>query len=203
MSEHDDDLDLAIQLRKRTRVIVASDGTASELTTVQCPLLESASSLENCLKCSRLQRHFSIEGEGYLQCRVPKPSLPQDTQCGELVSSVTTCLDSELNVSSAAEILEQAGLESAHILDDNHVLVGMVSLSSLVQLKGNHIFAEVEDAMSTEVVSVKETTTIFEAASLMRRHHVDQLAVVTENRQMVGTVSALDIVCWVARQSDK
>jgi CBS domain-containing protein len=53
---------------------------------------------------------------------------------------------------------------------------------------------QASDIMTTEVVSVPSTATVFEAAALMARHHVSGLPVVGEDGSIVGIISEGDLL---------
>lgn len=203
------DAEATVQLLKRTRTIVASDGSSLETTSVHCPKKQHSSTLDACLKCPHLVRHTTSNGHGYLECHVPAPlSAPHDT-CGEWLSPAAVCLDGELDASVAADLLEQAGVSAAPVLDDNQVFVGMVSTTSLAQLRleaaqlhgfGRQVPREVEDAMSTHAATLTEDSTVAQAAELMTSHGVDQIPVLADDGHLVGVISALDLVRWLHRR---
>ncbi|WP_322012200.1 CBS domain-containing protein [Paraburkholderia sp. J12] len=53
---------------------------------------------------------------------------------------------------------------------------------------------QVSDIMTTEVVTVLPTATVFEAAALMVKHHVSGLPVVDEDGNIVGLLSESDLL---------
>lgn len=98
-----------------------------------------------------------------LECHVP--DVGPHGVVGELISRLSVCLDGELGVEAAARLLEGAHLNAAPVVDDNGVVVGLVTAKSLdrarledAQLQGfqrGHT-AEVEDAMTRELFTVSE-----------------------------------------------
>ena len=58
--------------------------------------------------------------------------------------------------------------------------------------------ATVAEVMSPKVITIKENTTIAQASELMAKNHVHRLPVVSEAGKVVGLVSSLDILGWVA-----
>lgn len=129
--------------------------------------------------------------------------------CGELISSELTCLDSELEASKAVAVLEAAGVSSAPVMDDNGVLIGIASISALAQLRSEfgafHGFGrgltplEVEDAMSTELVTVPQQASVAEAVRLMVSGNLERMTVVTDDGHLVGVINALDLVAWLSK----
>ena len=130
--------------------------------------------------------------------------------CGELMGPEVTCFDGELEVSKAVAIMEITGVSSAPVLDDNGVLVGMVSIAALarlhVKLSEFHGFGgdltpdEVEDAMSTELVTLSQQASVADAARLMVARSLERVPIVTDDGRLVGVICAMDLVRWLARR---
>lgn len=117
--------------------------------------------------------------------------------CATLIGEEVTCLDCDLQGTKGLSLLAAAGVTSAPVVDDNGVLVGVVFLTRLAQLRdARHL--EIEDAMDTEPVTVSHRTTVAEVAKLMAKHRLDRVPVVTPEGHLVGMVSAMDLVCWLA-----
>lgn len=201
------DPECTVRLRLRRRVIAAATEVHSAETTVHCPLTARAKPLAHCERCQRFDRVIHGEKGGFIECRVPVESADARDLCGELLSPELTCLDTELEAARAAQLLEIAGVTSAPVLDDNQVLIGMVSTTSLARIRlesaelhgfGGAVELEVEDAMSTEVVTLSQQATLGEAARLMAARDLDRLPIVTDDGHLVGAISAMDLVRWLA-----
>ena len=117
--------------------------------------------------------------------------------CG-LVSEAAKCLDSELDASEGLTLLDSAGVTSAPVVDDNGVLVGVVFLTTLARLRGEEL--EIEDAMVTNAVTIAQGATVAQVAGLMARHGLDRLPVVTLDGHLLGVISAMDVVRWLAER---
>jgi CBS domain-containing protein len=120
--------------------------------------------------------------------------------CGELISPLVTALDAELSVAEALSVLDAARLSSAPVVDDNLVLVGLVSTCELHAADaGDDV--EVEDAMTTAVVAVSDHATVAEIARVMDEHDLDPVPVVNADGQLRGLVTAMDLVRWFRRHA--
>ncbi len=161
-------------LRERRLVKVSPDGERSISCTERCPL-------EACA-------HGVAAGRCGLRL------------CGELVSPLVTVLDAELSVAEALSVLDAAHLSSAPVVDDNLVLVGLVSTSELHAAEAG-LDVEVEDAMTTSVVAVSDRATVAEIAQVMDEHDLDRVPVVTSEGQLRGMVTAMDLVRWFRRHA--
>ncbi|MDP1830137.1 MAG: CBS domain-containing protein [Archangium sp.] len=118
--------------------------------------------------------------------------------CG-LVSDSPRCLDAELEASRGLSLLDAAGLSSAPVVDDNGVLVGVVFLSTLARLREVKEL-EIEDAMVTDAVTVAQGASVAEVARLMSRHGLDRLPVTTPDGHLLGVISAMDVMRWLAER---
>lgn len=120
-------------------------------------------------------------------------------ECGDLIRQETRPLECDLEVSKGLELLDSAGLTSAPVVDDNGVLVGIVFLATLARLR-QVAELEVEDAMITDLVCVSRGASVADIARLMARHHIERVPVTSEDGHLVGVVSAMDVVCWLAER---
>jgi CBS domain-containing protein len=190
----DVDDDPKVQLPARVRVSVTADGDELVSGSVHCPMHGRAQPLEHCRACVR----FVQEGGrdvAMLECHVP--DVGPHGVVGELISRLSVCLDGELGVEAAARLLEGAHLNAAPVVDDNGVVVGLVTAKSLdrarledAQLRGfqrGHT-AEVEDAMTRELFTVSEDVPVLEAARLMAQCRLTSLTVVNARGEVVGSV---------------
>ena len=175
-------------LRERRLVKVSPDGERAVSCMDRCPL-------EACT-------------QGFPEWMTPE-SLDQETLvarrfglrfCGELVSPTVTALDSELSVVEALAVLEAARVSSAPVVDDNLVLVGLVSTCELHAVAGEDD-VEVEDAMTTAVVAVSSRATVAEIAQVMDEHDLDRVPVVNTDGHLLGLVTAMDLVRWFRRHA--
>lgn len=197
-----------VRLVERRRSTISNSDTKSDETTVHCPLSRSARGVSHCLRCPRFERRAMVGGRAHLDCRLPE-EVKLSSACGELIRSELTCLDSELEASKAVEVLEAAGVSSAPVMDDNGVLIGIASISALVQLRAElgtfHGFGrgltplEVEDAMSTELVTVPQHAPVAEAVRLMVSRNLERMTVVTEGGHLVGVIDAVDLMAWLSK----
>lgn len=120
-----------------------------------------------------------------------------DDLCDDLISEDLQTLDCDLEVSKGLEVLDTAGVTSAPVVDDNGILVGVVFLATLARLRSSED-VEVEDAMITDMVTVPQRATVADVARLMAQHHLERVPVVSSDGHLIGVVSAMDVVRWLA-----
>lgn len=146
----------------------------------------------------------------------------------QVMSREVICLKPEDTVESLRATLVENGISGAPVVDEQGKVVGIVSTTDVVRdqhergetleepeavrLQANDGItyspgpgyrlidpgATVSDVMSRKVITIREDTSIAEASELMARNHVHRLPVVSETGQVVGLVSSLDILGWVA-----
>lgn len=125
-------------------------------------------------------------------------------------------------IESVIKLLLEKDISGAPVVDDENVLVGIVSEGDLIYkskkfhfplyftILDSYIFLEkpkmieeqiskmtaykVESMMSTEVHSASESATIEEIATIMNEKGVNRIPIVDENRKVVGIVTRKDII---------
>jgi acetoin utilization protein AcuB len=140
------------------------------------------------------------------------PEIPVSWVMNREVASVPP----DLSLSSLESMLVAQDLSRVPVIDSTGVLVGIVSKTDLLthhfdegdtmELSpapfGFHTQMEdrtsVADVMSQVVVTVSQDSTIARAAELMAVNQVHGLPVVGPDRSVIGWVSTLDILSWVA-----
>lgn len=131
----------------------------------------------------------------------------------------------DMSIDSLAELLLRTGLSRVPVVDARGKVVGVVSKTDLVAerqqrgdtgegsavipLRGGGSFEEpglhlmdaeatVADVMTREVVALPETATVADAAALMATLQLHGVPVVSPAQRLLGMVSSLDIITWVA-----
>ena len=205
----------------RLRIIARPEEEArGEASTVHCPVIRGSCSVDHCLRCSHF-RSIGVDERGpVIHCRpphsrgAPSTDLAQvldSTASGELLSAEVICLDCELAASTAAELLRTRGAQSAPVVDDHGVLVGVVQATALqrackdAEACRGYAFGsaapEVEDAMTSPEVALSESASVAQAARLMATRGLDCVPVVSHDQQVVGVLTAMDLVRWLAARS--
>lgn len=205
--EEVDQPERTVVLQVRRRRIQHAGGSCAEARLVHCPILRGMQSLEHCAACRRFQGMVIEKTSARIECHVPTSALGPGARQGmreilerasivELPTSDLECLDPELSAAHAKRLMAAHQLLRAPVVDDRGVLLGMVSARTL-QTVG--LSVEVEDVMSDPRVKLLLTDSVFQAVQLIAGSGIDQLPVVTADDQLVGLVSALDLVSWLER----
>ena len=119
----------------------------------------------------------------------------------QLMTRELACIDSTQAVSTAANMMRARKIGSLLVTQDSE-LIGIVTESDIVRkVVAFHLspeFVQVKQIMSTPVVSIDETESIFEAAGIMKASGTRHLAVGDEDR-VVGMLSVRDLLSPVSR----
>ena len=189
------------------------DGACSSNATVHCPVNQAARDLEHCIKCPRFHALSSdVAADPALYCHVPQDTVAPSTTVSEdwvarlsrtpvreFMTSRVTCLDSELGLTDAAQLLTNGHMHAAPVVEDQGVLIGMLSLAdAVIEPSVNPERLIVDDVMTTEVVKLRESATANEALAMFARTGLHRLPVVSNTDQVVGIHSVIDLVRWLA-----
>ena len=220
--------EVVAQLPVRVRRTEFGAGESPEACSVHCPMSRESVALEHCRNCERYAATVSHpEGFSSLWCRVPAQSLETEEDSGDLsekldrtlvrsiMTVAVTCVDSELGLSQVAAVLEKDRLHLAPVVEDEGVLLGVVSRADLVRGRSTEEDADenaprafppdcigllVEDVMTMDVVKLSESASLSDAARLFARTGVHRVPVVARGDVVVGILSVMDLVRWIASQ---
>ncbi len=113
----------------------------------------------------------------------------------DLMRPSAVALRSGLAASAAAAALRARRQAGAPVVDGEGRPVGFVGVAELLRARPG---AKVADAMSRVALSLPEDAPASRAASLLAEHGVERVAVVSTDGAVVGVLSALDVVSWLA-----
>jgi CBS domain-containing protein len=149
------------------------------------------------------------------------------TRVSALMTRDVIVVRPETSIDTAAALLLDNGISRLPVIDRNGKLIGVLSKTDLVEEQveredtGEHhtpltrrssggiratepdmhehlVGPLVEDVMSRPALCVPEHFTVARAAEIMAAHRVHGLPVVKSSGELVGMISALDILAWVA-----
>ena len=106
-------------------------------------------------------------------------------------------------------VLVEHRISGAPVVDAAGRPVGMVSITDLLREQYDeledaedelplHPARRAEEIMTPSVFSIREDASVGDAAREMAKRHVHRVPVVTREGVVVGMVSALDVVRWMA-----
>lgn len=209
-----------VRIDVRSRRVLGSGGSQVEIG-VPCPLRGRDMTLDECSVCPRLQGLVvTPDGRGaFLRCRMPADleSSPTNgsSDAGEPMGASATlsdamtihivCVRPDLDVADLGTLLMDTGISGVPVIDWEGRPVGMVSKTDLLRLvcgtgtlqRGT---ATVSDIMMPIALCLPANESIAKAAALMAFEKVHRVPVVGASGQVVGIVSSLDVLRWMARQ---
>lgn len=188
-------------LEVRTVDVISGRGRSVTLSSVRCPSRGRATAVEECAHCGKgdgIAQDPLARGE-YLSCASPVPGRPGETCEGARVAQVmrrsSVAFRPGVTRGVAADALRSRGTAAAPVVDGEGRPIGLVSEADLLRARSG---ARVLDAMLKVALSVPETAPLDRAASLMAEHRAERLAVVSDDGIVVGMLTAMDVVRWLA-----
>lgn len=127
------------------------------------------------------------------------------TAVGAVMAQGVVCVAADASLSHVTELLLDRDIGSAPVVDAAWRPVGMVSKTDLLRAyadtakRPEGTQQTVSDIIEPLVLSLHEASPISVAAALMAYEGVHRLPIVASSGEVVGVVSTLDIVCWVAQ----
>lgn len=145
------------------------------------------------------------------------PEIAAGTPVTTVMASPVVTVDTEAPVRYLLRLFVTAGIGAAPVVDSRGELVGVVSKTDVLRaLYEDPAFADPELAdeleeptdtsgagvcasnlMTPAPLTVSESASVAEAASIMAREHVHRLFVVGQAGSLAGVVSAMDLVNWL------
>jgi CBS domain-containing protein len=199
------------QLRVRTRETLEPGGTVIAGETVHCPRREGSATVEECLVCpvcSGLESdaegryivcHYQDEATGQppLRRRRRRPTDGDRTPLSAVMSADIVCVSPDLPIEQLVALLVDRGFGGVPVVDPHGKPIGVVSKSDLIA--GAHT-GLVRDIMMPIAFTMPESASLSHAAALMAYENIHRVPVVAADGTVVGIVSSMDIVRWVAEQ---
>jgi CBS-domain-containing membrane protein len=203
-------------LRVRERLIIGASGPTAIGPTVHCERRERSMAVSECLACEHGDGLVAGSGGAVMRCAHPAaarpPSLsallkgrrvPSDaerTPLTAIMSGAVICVRPDLGAEALSFLLTQERISGAPVVDDDGRPIGVVSKSDLVELALGAIEdATVADIMMPVAFTLAEGASVSQAAAIMAYEDVHRIPVVSSDGVVIGLVSSLDIVRWLAR----
>lgn len=146
----------------------------------------------------------------------PQQVAADQTRIVDIMTRGAVTVSPDLGIEPLIELFLERGLSRAPVVDDGGRLIGMVSKTDVVidQYQrddtevdqsgaggpGRHVYAErgfVRDIMTPVAFALPDTTSVGEAARRMIADNVHAVPV-TSGGKVVGILSSMDVMAWVA-----
>ncbi len=193
----------------RMKRVHSPRGVEKDAPTVKCPLSGQIVPASKCRECPQRQAlSVGTSAPSSVSCAFEEPAAPgasgefqeqlRQVTAADVMSQDVSCVSRDLPLAALSEIFEDRDISCAPVVDDDGRLEGIVSKSDLV----SELFdfdhdppVEVAELMVLQPTTVSETTTLNEVVPLLLRNR--HLAVLAADGELVGVISAHDIVRWL------
>jgi len=211
------------ELEIRVRQTLAADGTTSSYSTVYCPRQMRTVRVNECVDCEEyIGLSFDREEQsGLLHCyESDAPTARQSlrrflearqregfvrwrhqradcTPVSRIMSLNVQCVTEDVSLPALAICLLDRGYSGTPVIDEEGKPVGIVSKTDLLR-HGVTSKGRVKDIMSPMSFTLDEDQSISKASALMAYEGIHRLPVVDAAGKVVGLLSSLDILHWLA-----
>ena len=134
----------------------------------------------------------------YERHAVPRaPSIADRIPVSEIMTRDVVCARPDLTVSALTELLVRNHIGCVPIVDEAGKPIGIVTKLDLVERKWPGMTAA--DVMMPLAITLNQHATIAHAAAVMSLEDFHHVMVVGPDHALVGVVSTMDVVRWLAR----
>ncbi|HSO36846.1 MAG TPA: CBS domain-containing protein [Labilithrix sp.] len=180
--------------------VVEADGTRVTDHVVFCRLQNQSVRVEECCRCV----HCDAIQDGEVptvDCVIPVP--PHDdpagerTEVGSLLLHGTVVVAQSVSLGEALAVMREGKHRSVAIVDDDHVMVGLVHDASIEGHSRRLHEGAVTTAMAS-VISIDERTPVRVALRLLAANHLREATVVSKHGVPIGVFRDVDGLHWIA-----
>ena len=205
-----------------TRRTFRGDGSSAAECSVPCPARGHEVPIEGCLDCDRFRglRVRAASGEAVVVCHTDASleaietatrrlgggsGAASATPVSEIMTRDVVCVSEGLGVDALVELFIQRGISGAPVVDQAGRPVGIVSKTDVLRdgaerAGGLPRHATVGDIMMPVAFCLPANESVARAAALMAFEGVHRLPIVGVEGEVVGLVSPLDVLRWLARE---
>lgn len=191
------------------RISLSGADGRSERELVQCPRLSSSIPLARCLSCEHsagVERDGS-HGRSAVLCAALPEHAPTSTltlprlDVAHVMTRDVVCVRPDLSLDAALLLFLEHGARSLPVVDYDQQLMGMLHEPDLQLAVQAERSAEgsVAAVMLPLALSVPESMPVTRAAAIMAFEEVSSLVVLSPRGEVVGLLSASDLLFWLAR----
>ena len=115
----------------------------------------------------------------------------------EIMSDQIITLTADANVNDAWQLFQHHGFHHIPIIDENNIVLAMLSERDILQGPGSHKNISLENIMqfaSKRVFCFSSDTDIRQATRILYEYDLGALPIISENHQILGIVSRTDII---------
>lgn len=150
------------------------------------------------------------------------PQRPEQTPISDVMHKHTHSVTEQQSVEALLALFLQQGISAAPVLDDNGTPIGFISKTDVIrELKAHHEInsgaidqqvqpwwdvarlsqLKVGDIMTPTLYTFSPATTVADAIAAMAFEGIHHLPVVADSGELVGMLSSLDVLRWIAHNA--
>lgn len=191
------------QVEIRAVEVITGRRRSVTLSSVRCPVRARTSPVEECAHCGQsagIAQDVLSRGE-WVCCDASAVDgrATAWTPVRAVIPRTAVAVRPGLAASTACAALRARGQPGAPVVDGEGRPVGWVSEVELLRARAG---AKVSDVMGRGALAVAEGAPLERAAALLVSHGRERLPVVSSDGVVVGVLSALDVVGWLAPAPD-
>jgi CBS domain-containing protein len=210
-----------VTLPIRVLEVVQQDGTRARSLRVFCPRELASVDPERCERCGFQREPEDGVRAPAIGCSAEVPldvdetppqsspllygphALATRVPIGLAAAPVVVCLLADTPLSAAYRGVPRGRYLSYPVVDADGVLVGSLPAGALPSDEGDVDLLLTAAEVMVPAVSVRECDLLEEAIGAMTGHHVRQIAIVDASHRVIGALTDLDLLRWVARGAPK
>lgn len=206
---------LASQVTPLQRVeTLDASGATTRIGGVECPRHEVTKSFDECLACGRFVGMEVMEGgRPGVKCRpgvaalaralsdefVDRSDRWRTARVGEAMQRDVVAVRADASLQQVSDLLVARALSGIPVVNAVGQPIGMISKTDIVARSGGgRVGGRVDDAMTRLVFTLSEGVPLSRAAALMAYEGVHQIPIVSHDRTLVGLLTSLDVLRWLA-----
>jgi CBS domain-containing protein len=206
--------EVRLPIRVRRTIDGAGEMTATML--VHCDSRRRSITLDDCTNCDQCGavRVDPLEEDSYVTCRKGLVFGADDTveeravadgdrtRVWSVMPRRVVCVLQDAKTDLLRDILLERGVTGAPVVDPLGTVIGFVSRADLLRGNWPSPATVVGEIMTPLAVTVSESASLAEASALMALEGIHVLPVVNNAAagNVVGVISALDVLRWFARK---
>jgi CBS domain-containing protein len=129
------------------------------------------------------------------------PTIADIVPLAEIMTRDMVCARSDLSIEEVSALMLRHHVGCIPVVDEGGRPIGMITKLDLLEAEpsGGHPPRVAAQLMMPMALTLDEHATIVHAASLMATEDIHHVLVVNDERRLIGIVSTMDIVRWLAR----
>lgn len=112
----------------------------------------------------------------------------------ELTVKEVITISPEETVADAQDIMDIEGVSGLPVVNENNIVIGIISRRDIKPLRGKRMNRKVQEAMTRNVVTISESADLDSALDLAYENKVERLPVVSNENELLGIVTMKDIL---------